>query len=205
MSSLVIWMLGIALSAAALVLAAAQNMFYVHMCIAALISVLVALASFSEVRTAESTPAGDRRGIDISLRHMGLIWAWGAIALFVTYAFSILSWREWWQFFIVFALLAGLSLFLAATLRKDAEGGNHDDMLIKVARGFSIFILGAMLITMAGLLIDGKMWRFTTIAGLRRGSQDWAGNNIFFFGALALAAISWNAVKITGQKLKVAA
>ena len=204
MSSLVIWMLGIGLSAAALVLAAAQKLFYVHMVVAALISILVALASFSETRAAEA--GGDRGagGIEIALRHMGLVWTWGALGLFVTYAFDILSWREWWQFFIAFALLAGLSLFLSATLRKDKESGSRDDTLIKVARGFSIFILVAMLITMAGLLIDGKMWRFTTVAGLRRGSQDWAANNIFFFGALALAAIGWNAVRITGEKLKAA-
>ncbi len=205
MSSLVIWVLGIGLSTGALVLAAAQKLFYVHMGIAALVSILIALASFSEARAAETEPGGAGRSVDISLRHMGLVWTWGALALFVTYASDILSWREWWQFFIVFALLACLSLFLSATLRKDAESGASDDMLTKVARGFSIFILVAMLITMVGLLVDGKMWRFKTLAGLRRGSQDWAANNIFFFGGLALAAISWNVVKITGQKLKAAA
>jgi hypothetical protein len=204
MSSMVIWILGIGLSVAALVLAAAQKLFFVHMGIAALISILLALASFSETRAAEGDPARSGHGIEISLRHMGLVWTWGALALFVTYAFNILVWREWWQFFIAFFLLAGLSLFLSATLRKDAESGASDDMLIKVARGFSIFILVAMLITMVGLLVDGKMWRFTTIAGMRRGSQDWGANNIFFFGALALAAISWNAIRITGQKLKAA-
>lgn len=204
MSSMVIWVLGIGLSVAALVLAAAQKLFFVHMGIAALVSVLVAVASFNETRAAEGDPARAGRGIEISLRHMGLVWTWGALALVVTYAFNILSWREWWQFFIAFSVLAGLSLFLSMTLRKDADAGTSDDMLIKVARGFSIFILVAMLITMVGLLIDGKMWRFTTIAGMRRGSQDWAANNIFFFGALALAAIGWNAIRITGQKLKAA-
>jgi hypothetical protein len=179
-------------------------MFFVHMAITALISILVALASFSETRAAEGDPTRAGHSIEVSLRHMGLVWTWGALALFVTYAFNILSWREWWQFFIAFFVLAGLSLFLSATLRKDAETGTSDDMLVKVARGFSIFILVAMLITMVGLLVDGKMWRFTTIAGMRRGSQDWAANNVFFFGALALAAISWNAIRITGQKLKAA-
>jgi hypothetical protein len=204
MASMVIWVLGIGLSVAALVLAAAQKMFFVHMAITALISILVALASFSETRAAEGDPTRAGHSIEVSLRHMGLVWTWGALALFVTYAFNILSWREWWQFFIAFFVLAGLSLFLSATLREDAETGTSDDMLVKVARGFSIFILVAMLITMVGLLVDGKMWRFTTIAGMRRGSQDWAANNVFFFGALALAAISWNAIRITGQKLKAA-
>ncbi len=74
-----------------------------------------------------------------------------------------------------------------------------DETMLKIARGFSIFVMVAMLITMFGLLVDGKMWRFTTVAGLRRGSQDWAANNIFFFGAMALAAISANAIIMTGR------
>jgi hypothetical protein len=204
MPSMIIWGLGIAISVAALAVAAAQKLFLVHMAASALAGILIALASFTETRELQGDPASDDDGIVVSLRHMGLVWTWGALALLVTYAFDILSWREWWAFFIAFFVLAGLSLVLSATLRKDAERGTRDDMLIKVARGFSIFILVAMLITMVGLLADGKMWRFTTIAGMRRGSQDWAANNIFFFGALALAAISWNAIRRTSQKLKTA-
>ena len=197
MSSMIIWMLGIGVSVAALVITAAQKMFFVHMAVAALISILVALVSLGESRAADANAGG--AGIDIPLRHMGLVWTWGALALLVTYATDILSWREWWQFFIAFFVLAGLSLFLSATLRKDAQSGAGDEMLVKVARGFSIFILVAMLITMAGLLIDGKMWRFSTIAGMRRGSQDWAANNIFFFGALALASVAANGLALMGK------
>jgi hypothetical protein len=204
MSSMIIWMLGIGVSVSALVVMAAMKQFYLHMALAALVSILVALASFREVRSADAMGAEGEQGIGIALRHMGLVWTWGALALFVTYAFDILNWREWWQFFIAFFLLAGLSLFLSATLRKDAASGVTDPMLIKVARGYSIFILVAMFITMAGLLLDGKMWRFTTIAGMRRGSQDWAANNIFFFGAMALAAISVNAIKLTSPQPKTA-
>ncbi|MEZ5854292.1 MAG: hypothetical protein R3D67_05895 [Hyphomicrobiaceae bacterium] len=72
--------------------------------------------------------------------------------------------------------------------------------MFNVARGFALFLLFAMVITMVGLLVDGKMWRFTTVAGLRRGSQDWAANHIFFFGAMALAAISWNTLTLIGWR-----
>lgn len=200
MSSMIIWVLGIGFSAAALVLTAAMKHFYLHMAVAGLISILVALASIHETRSASRGPAMPGDGIDIAMRHMGLVWCWGAVSLLVTYAFDVLSWREWWQFFIAFFVLAGLSLFLSATLRKDNDTNMGDETMIKIARSFSIFILVAMVATMIGLLVDGKMWRFTTVAGLRRGSQDWAANNIFFFGALALAAISWNAIGLTGRK-----
>jgi hypothetical protein len=201
MTSMIIWILGIGASIAALAVTAATKQFYLHMALAAAVSLTIALASVAEARAAEtSAPPGADRGIAISLRHMGLVWAWGALGLMVTYGTDILSWREWWQFFIAFVLLAGLSQLLAMTLRKDMSSGDADPTLIKLARGFAVFVLVAMLITMIGLLIDGKMWRFTTVAGLRRGSQDWAANNIFFFGALALSVISAHVVKLTGRR-----
>ncbi len=195
MSSMLIWMLGIGVSVAALVITAAQKMFYIHMAIAAVVSILVALASFQEARGIYRGKDADAMVASSNLRHMGFVWTWGALTLLVTYAFDMLQWREWWQFFIGFFVLAGLCLFMSTTLRKDAEGGSTDATMMKVARGFSIFMLVAMLIVMIGLLVDGKMWRFTTVAGLRPGSQDWAANNIFFFGAMAIAAISWSAIR----------
>ncbi|MGE0766730.1 MAG: hypothetical protein AB7L90_09725 [Hyphomicrobiaceae bacterium] len=200
MGSMVIWMLGIGLSVAALVVTAAAKHFYLHMALAAIVSIALAVASYAEVRAATASATSDGQGVAVSLRHMGLVWTWGALGLFATYAFGVLTWREWWQFFIAFVLLAGLSLFLAATVRKDAASGVTDPMLMKVARGFAIFILIAMVITMVGLLIDGKMWRFNTIPGQRPNSQDWGANNFFFFGALALAAIGFHVVKLTNAR-----
>jgi hypothetical protein len=48
-----------------------------------------------------------------------------------------------------------------------------------------------MIAVVVGLLIDGKMTRFLVP---RYG--DWAANNIFFFGALAIGAISAYALKV---------
>jgi hypothetical protein len=47
-----------------------------------------------------------------------------------------------------------------------------------------------MLITIVGFLIDGKMVRF-----LNPRFTDWAANNVFFFGAIATAAITGYALK----------
>lgn len=201
MASMVIWMLGIGLSVAALVLAAALKHFYVHMVLAAIIGLFIAFVSHQDVRRVETGPMGGQRGIEVALRHMGFVWVWGALGLLATYAFGILTWREWWQFCIGFMLLAGLCLFLASTMGRDAETGVADVLLTKVARGFAIFILVAMIITMVGLLIDGKMWRYFTRVGQRPGSQDWGANNIFFFGALAQALISTKVITLTGAQL----
>ena len=197
MSSIVIWMLGIGASVAMLVIAAAVQNFYVHLAIAALVSILVALAAFSESREG-LTDGKANMGLQAStnLRHMGLVWTWGALTTFLTYGFNILQWREWWHFFIGLLVLAGLSLFLSATLRKDAEEKSTDLTMFKIARGYAAVVFAAMIVTMVGLVQQGKMGRFFTDAGQRLGTQDWAANNIYFFGALALAALAWNALMV---------
>ncbi len=185
------WVLGLACSVAVLVLAASSRAYFVHMAIAAATGVAVAWAAFRSSRSLEKTGAEAIAREHLSF--MAMIWAWGGVALFVTYAF-VLHWREWWQFFGVFCLLAVVSYVLSSTLSSDAARPPADPVMLTLARGLTIFVFVAMLIVMVGLLLDGKMWRFTTVAGQRPGSQDWAGNNIFFFGALGLAAVSWNAL-----------
>lgn len=195
MSSMIIWMLGIGASVALLVISAAMKLHYLHMVVAAIVAILVALSAFRDARQEASNQAGLALVASANLRHMGMIWAWGAVTIFATYAFRILTWREWMTFFVALMVLSGLSLFLSATLRKDGEAGTKDDTMLKVARGYAIFMLAAMVITMIGLIVDGKLWRFATVAGQRPNSQDWAANNIFFFGALAMAAVAWNTIQ----------
>ena len=200
MSGTIFWVLGIGASVAALVLTAAQMLFYVHMVIAASVAVMVALTAFVESRAA-SLDGKANVGLQVSanLRHIGLVWTWAALTTFVTYSFDILQWREWWHFFIAFLAFAGLSLFLSATLQKDAEAGASDETMFKIARGYALAILCAMPVVMIGLLQQGKMSRFFSEAGQRPGSQDWAASNIFFFGALAMAAVAWNALTVLRQ------
>ena len=58
---------------------------------------------------------------------MGLVWTWGAVALFVTYNF-ILSWKEWFPFFMAFVLAAGD--FVVPTMVGGASGGTMIGNLI---------------------------------------------------------------------------
>jgi hypothetical protein len=71
----------------------------------------------------------------------------------------------------------------AATVKKYAT-------MLRWARFLAILQLVGMIVVMLGLLIDGKMVRF-----LNPRHTDWAANNIFFFGALALAVISGYGLK----------
>lgn len=188
MGSMVIWMLGIAASIAFLVLSAAGKQPYMHMIIAASVALLFALTAIAENRKLRAEGASEPLIASSTARHIGLVLIWGALGLFVTYAF-ILKWREWWHFFLALIAAAGLCLFFAATLRKDAEEGKDDPTMSKLGRYLGIIMTSGMFLTMIGLIVDGKMTRF-----LNPRHTDWAANNIFFFGAVAIAAIGINAL-----------
>jgi hypothetical protein len=112
-----------------------------------------------------------------------VIWSWGALALAVTYGTQVLVWKEWWRFCIGFGAAAGLCWLFSFTLDSDAEkGGEADAAMLRLARYVAMVQLFGMVVTMLGLVIDGKMIRF-----LNPRFTDWAANNVFFFGAMALA------------------
>jgi hypothetical protein len=193
MGSIFGWSLGVGASVAALVVVAAlkhqnTNLAYVHMAIAAAVGLGMALAAVRELRQPATAVSADQLA-SVGARYLGLVWTWGAIALIVTYVF-VLQWREWWHFSLVFVALAGACLFLSATLRKDAEGGAEDDTMLKLARIWIRVHFGAAIITVIGLIVDGKMARF-----LVPRHQDWAAQNIFFFGAIALGLIGWHTLR----------
>jgi hypothetical protein len=189
------WALGIGAGLAMLVVSAAArpsgiHMAYLHMAIAAAVSTGFALAAIGENMALRRTDAAKSVIAASTARHMGLVWMWGALVLAVTYATGVLTWRDWWQFFLAFAVAAGLCLAFSATLDKDARAGREDASMLRVGRYLAIVQLVGMLIAVLGLLIDGKMTRL-----LNPRYTDWAANDVFFFGAIAVAVISANALR----------
>ena len=183
-----LWIGALITGVLAVVAAAALDARGLHMGLSAFVGAIFAALAIRENRTLVATGAPKSQVAAATAQHMGFVWVWGAVSLFLTYVFFI-SWREWWQFFLAFAVVGGLCLFFASTLDRDAASGREDEPMLKLARTLSMVQLVGMGITVLGLLIDGKMTRFLTPR-----FTDWAGNNIFFFGALALAAISANAL-----------
>jgi hypothetical protein len=194
--SLLIWLFSIGLSVAALVLTAAARqagiqMAYAHLALSAVIAAVFAALAIGECRARLAAGAKYAEVAAINARSMGLVWTWGALALVFTYGTGVLLWREWWQYFAAFGIAGALCLIFAASLQKDAQHGKEDKTLLKLGRYLAVIQLAGMLIAMAGLLIDAKMTRF-----LNARYTDWAANNIFFFGAFAIAAISGFALKM---------
>lgn len=165
------------------------EMAYAHMALSAIMAAVFCLLAYRDVSAVSAT--GTQRDAAVSglmSQYMGLVWAWGALALAVTYATKIVTWKEWPAFFIVFAILSAVSFFISKRLLAAAETTDPDPTLMKFSRYLGIALLAGAVIVMLGLVIDGKMDNFLEIQ--RPNWQDWAANNYFFFGAAALAFLS---------------
>lgn len=204
MTGKLFWMVVVGLTTAVLVLTAAlaktdPSMAYVHMATAASSAILLALLGIRDTRQT-ITNGGSMHAVAASkARAMAMVWTWATLCLVVTYATGILSWKEWWHFAIPFAAVSVLCLLLASTLARDAAHGTSDASMLQLSSYLNKAQLAGMVITMVGLLIDGKMTRFWKPVGQKIGAQDWGANNYFFFGALALAALSLHAISRDGQ------
>lgn len=200
MLSIVAWMIGLGASVAVLVIAAAAKLHLVHSALCAGIALAIALLAARELSTAEA--AGESRAhiAAHSARHMGLVWAWGAIVIIITYT-TVLAWKEWWHFALAFIILAGLCLFFSASLKSEPQGGEDSGML-SLSRYLAIGQFAATVVTIVGLLtFDGKVFKVggKMLRYLDARHTDWAANNVFLFGAVALAAISWLAIQATRE------
>lgn len=190
MASWILWTASLSLALVVMIVSAGAGEPRLHMAVTALTSLGLGAMAVRDHRALLTAGASPNALGTSDARHMGLIWAWGAVGLFVTYAF-ILRWPEWWKFTLAFAAVAALCLFIAAALARDEQAGRTDPTMQKLARALTIGQVAGMALTVVGLVADGKMARAFTI---KPNWEDWAANNIFFFGALALIAVSANAL-----------
>ena len=190
---MIVWMLAIAVSMSSLIVLAAlksQNVGYgyLHMGVALIMAVALAVVAMRHVREQAASGASEIVLSATLARFMGVVWAYGGLALFATYATGIASWKEWPAFLAAFVCLAGVSFFLSWRMTSVATSGGDPTQSLKLSRYLAWGQLIGMIIVMLGLIIDGKMVRF--LEDQRPNWQDWAANNYFFFGALSLAILS---------------
>lgn len=166
------------------------QMAYAHMGIAAIVAVGFATNFFMANNSLRASGASKSAVAATTSRYVGYVAGWAAVCLLTIYGTGVLRWREWLTFTIVCAVIAALSLLFANMLQRDAEAGKEDAGMLKLANTLAIVLLAGMVITIVGLILDKKMVRF-----LNPAYTDWAANNVFFFAAVALAAISGHALK----------
>jgi len=198
-ASLVIWMIVLTFAVSAMIISAAAGLPTIHAFVAGIVAIAMALLSLKE-QTAVAAEGGDERLVAAtSARYMGLVWAWAALSIFACYFpyFNIIRWPEWLPFAIVCAAVAGVCLFFGMTLQSEAEKGVEDETMTNLSYYLNVGQFAGMLIAMVGLILDGK---FPAKIAANPDWQDWAANNTFFFGAVALAVISGYALFAVKRK-----
>lgn len=189
MSSHVGLMLALVAAVCATVLAAAATQPPQHMAVAGVVTLGLAFMALRDRQRLMISGAPANAIASSTARHLGLVWAWAALSFAATYLLVIEArWPEWWQFFIGFGFAAVASFVFASMLDRDAVDGRADDLLVKFGRLLVQVQIVGMAAGIISLFVDGKFPRAVNYA-------DWAGCNIFFFGALAIAAISLDALR----------
>jgi hypothetical protein len=132
MLSMVIWVLALAGSIAAICMTVAMDAHGAHVGAMALITLGLLAAAVSEHRSAEVEGASSYKLAAAGARYLGLIWAWSTIATYVVYAF-ILDWAQWVP--TVMAMLVGcvMCLFVARVLDREADSATPDTNSLMMA------------------------------------------------------------------------
>lgn len=187
MTSTWTWIAALAIGLLAIILSGAAERPGLHLALAALVCLGFVVLAIWDFQRLLANSANLPALASATARDMGFVWAWAALGMLFTYVF-ILSWHEWWQYVLAAGVVAALCFFFSASMSRDAETDREDETMLKLARYLTIGQLVGMLITMIGLIVDDKMPRDPQ-------QPDWAANNIFFFGAAALALMSANALR----------
>jgi hypothetical protein len=185
---MVLWMMGIAISVCLLVISAAIGaqvpiVGNAHLIIAGLVSTVMALLAIGEARKLIQVGASDMMVTGSLMGFMGLIWAWAALAISITYGTGILEWSAWWQYFAGSMVLAGLFLFSSRLLCVASHQG-RDQTKLRITQ----YMAGITLLATVTAIAFCGLNQLNTVSAIEIGT--WAAENVFFFGAFALAAIS---------------
>lgn len=197
---MIIWMANIALSAALLVVTAATATMVpayatVHLLVSGLVTTTMALIALREAR--EMSAGGEPRSLILAhlTRHMGLLWAWAALILAITYGTGIMTWRDWVPVFVVFMLFSGLTLFLSRILRDDQTAGRDDQPMSRLAGVLAVATLFAV------VLVAGSIG-FSRLAGYETAhSGVWVAQHVMVFAGIAIAVVAAFLLKATAAAL----
>ena len=183
------WTLALGGSVLAIALIAAAGDATLHLAAAGLIALLLTVSAVRENWILASAGASKNAVAASTARNNGLIWAWGALAILLTYMVVLeRRWPEWWQFFLGFGLAAVGSMAYASAMTRDEAAGRVDPAIQKVGRGLIIAQVAGVIAALISMFVDGKFPRDIRY-------PDWAGCNIFFFGGVAILIVSLNALR----------
>lgn len=183
---LLLWA-AVAASIAVMVLAARleQRSTVLIACAAFALGVIFAAYHISRSFTAGSPALARWTALADGTRLTALVYAWGGLAMLALYRLTPLHWQHGWQYgsgmLLIAAALAAYSLRIA---RMGLQGTSDKTAGRIVALGVLHGL--AALAALAWLVLSGK---------LATHKADWAANDIFMTGGLAVVAISYFAAR----------
>lgn len=196
--TMVVWILALAIAISVHAITAAMPSVELHALISAMISLIMAVLA---VRENERELRSDNDIFDLAAtnaRYMAVVWGWAAVTVTLTYA-SVLHWADWWHYAMPISGAAVLYLCFANLVDKGTESTTAMRAL-KLSRFLAIVQLVGALAVIVAFIASGKL-AFASHASVANLARDWAANDIFFFGATALAVISTVALKSYSRAL----
>ena len=127
MLSLVGWVFGLAFCVCATVLTAAVKGPALHITACALVALALVIVAVWDHQRLINSGAPTNAVASSTARYLGLVWAWGALAILLMYvALLDKRWPEWWQFFLGFSFAALASILFSNMLDRDRAAGRSD-------------------------------------------------------------------------------
>lgn len=190
MSQMVFWMLGIAFSAGAMVLTVALAAHLAQFALAAIIVTFIAISAIRDYSALDGEHPSRRAAV--LARYMGMLWCWAAMSISLIYGF-LMQWSAWYGVFFVLVMGAGLCLFIANVLERDAAEDALDSRMIGLVNLIAKIQFGATCVAVGGLVAFGKL-----SVDAFGGDAKWAAVNILLCMGLALAGLSGFAIAAGG-------
>lgn len=184
MISMVIWVISLAGSIAAICLAVAMDAQTSHLGATALVSFGIVAAAVSDHRASDVAGGSEKALAANGARYLGVLWAWSAISANVAYAF-LLDWPYWMPVVVCMFLACGVCFFMAWIMDREAASDAPDPLGLNLAE----------LLPMSQLALGGLM--LGALIALRRqpelsmgGANRWVAFNLIICTAAALLTLS---------------
>lgn len=136
--------------------------------------------------TPEAAPIAAQRNAKL----MALVWVWGAAAMAAVYTLGGLRWQHAWQYGSGMALIALFTWVFGAAIARAEQPASRQMLLLR----------GLQLTIVQGVAAGGGVIYLLATGKLMTFRSDWAANQIFLAGGIAITVLSAMAV-ITQRKL----
>ncbi len=151
---------------------------FTALCAISFISIVVAAALLINANAWRKSNASEKAAATASAvrrnaRLAGLVYTWGAAAMFAVYSLSDLSWRHSWQYGLGMAII-GIGIFIFVYRLGNAQPSRLPSLSLTILHGVAA-IGGLTYLIGAGKLQTVK--------------SDWAANEVFLWGGIGIVVL----------------